>query len=36
MDIIHFKEEKIIRGKKVSFVFFNQAQKEMFNPEYIH
>ena len=36
MDIIHFKEEKIIRGKKVSFVFFNQAQKEMFNPEYIN
>lgn len=35
MDLIHFKEEKIIRGKKVSFVFFNHAQKEMFNPEYI-
>ncbi len=35
MDIIHFKEEKIIRGKKVTFIFFNQIQKDLHNPDYL-
>lgn len=34
MDIIHFREEKIVRGKEVTFLFFNSLQKDMFNPEY--
>jgi hypothetical protein len=35
MDIIHFREEKIVRGKKVTFLFFNLLQKDLYNPHYL-
>ena len=35
MDIIHFREEKIIRGKEVTFLFFNSLQKDFYNPHYL-